>query len=144
MERNSQITTAYIGLGSNLGNSRALINRALKELADVDAITITGVSRVLKTEPLGDKTQPHYFNAVAEVSTSESVEVLFGRIRTIEDSLGRQRTAKWAPRTIDLDLLLYGDRKIRTPELTVPHPQMHLRSFVLVGMCELAGGLVHP
>lgn len=144
MERNSQITTAYIGLGSNLGDSQALINRALKELADVDATTITGVSRVLKTESLGDKTQPDYLNAVAQVSTSQSAEVLFGRIRAIEDLLGRQRTARWAPRTIDLDLLLYGDKKIRTPELTVPHPQMHLRSFVLEGMCELAGGFIHP
>jgi len=117
---------------------------ALKELADVDATTITGVSRVLKTKSLGDKTQPDYLNAVAQVSTSQSVEALFRRIREIEDSMARQRTAKWAPRTIDLDLLLYGDKKIRTPELTVPHPQMHLRSFVLDGMCELAGGLVHP
>lgn len=144
MKRNSQITTAYIGLGSNLGDSRALIKRALKELANIDGTTVTGVSRVLKTESLGDKIQPDYLNAVAEVSTSESVEVLFGCIRAIEDSLGRQRTAKWAPRTIDLDLLLYGNKKIRTKELTVPHPQMHLRSFVLDGMCELSGGFVHP
>lgn len=144
MERNCQITTAYIGLGSNLGDSRDLFDRALKELADLDAITVTGVSTVLKTGSLGDKTQPDYLNAVAEVSTSRSVEDLFGSIRAIEDSLGRQRTAKWAPRTIDLDLLLYGDKEIRTEELTVPHARMHLRSFVLDGMCELAGELVHP
>jgi deoxyadenosine/deoxycytidine kinase len=88
--------------------------------------------------------QPPYLNAVAEINTTLSAKELLRELVKIENSLGRHRTGKWSPRTIDLDLLLFGREIINTPDLTIPHRQMHLRSFVLNGLCELNSNLVHP
>jgi 2-amino-4-hydroxy-6-hydroxymethyldihydropteridine diphosphokinase len=140
----AKITTAYIGLGSNLADRAAFIKKALKNLDRIDGITVVAVSALIETRPLGDKNQDSFLNAVAKVETTLAAEQLHEQMALIEGSLGRQRRQKWSPRTIDLDLLLYGNEIIKSSHLVVPHTQMHLRSFVLQGMCELNADLHHP
>lgn len=137
-------TTTYIGLGSNLGDRRANIDSAVRLLADTAQIKVIRVSDIIETAPLASTNQPEYLNAVAEIRTSLSATELRKRINDIEASLGRTRRGKWWPRTIDLDILLFGNQIMDTAELTIPHSQMHLRSFVLNGLCELDDGLIHP
>jgi len=137
-------TTVYIGLGSNLGDRRAYIKRAIKLLGRDEHIKVVRVSNVLETAPLGGVNQPKYLNAVAELKTTLSAQDLHKTLVRIETALGRVRGKKWLPRTIDLDLLLFGQEVVNSPHLTIPHPQMHLRSFVLKGLCQLNGGLLHP
>jgi deoxyguanosine kinase len=150
-------TTAYIGLGSNLGDRNDFIRKALRMLAEGEEVKITSVSDIAETAPLAPLLpsgkrqggepridQPKYLNAVAEVKTSLSAVDLHERLIAIEASLGRVRREKWASRTIDLDLLLFGQDIIDLPDLTVPHPQMHLRTFVLKGLCQINPDLQHP
>lgn len=134
----------YIGLGSNLGDRYATIEQASKELNNCDGITVEKLSDSLETPPLAGMDQPAYINSVAEISTNLPPEALLKKLQTIEQKLGRTPSEKWNSRTIDLDLLIYDDIILQTPELTIPHPQMHLRSFVLNGMSQLAGDLIHP
>ena len=136
--------TAYIGLGSNLGDRRDSINSAIGLLAETPHIEVTKVSDIIETAPLAGRKQPDYLNAVAEIKTTLTAEDLHRKLADIETSLGRTRREKWSPRTIDIDLLLFGDEIINNADLTVPHPQMHLRSFVLKGLCQLNAGLLHP
>jgi 2-amino-4-hydroxy-6-hydroxymethyldihydropteridine diphosphokinase len=136
--------TAYIGLGSNLGDRKTNINTSLKMLADAEQIALAGVSDVIETSPLAQAEQPKYLNAVAELNTTLSADDLFRKLVDIETLLGRVRREKWSSRTIDLDILLFAEDVINDPDLTVPHPRMHLRSFVLKGLCQLNGDLVHP
>jgi len=151
------MTTAYIGLGSNLGDRNAHINIAIKLLADNEHIEFKRVSDIIETAPLaslplvrgkkrgeGQMEQPKYLNAVAEVKTSLSAEDSLKKMLEIESSLGREKKQKWASRTIDLDLLLFDEQVINHTDLIVPHPQMHLRSFALKGLCQLNGNLLHP
>ena len=137
-------TTAYIGLGSNLGDRKSNIDGALRTLAQAEQIELGPVSDMIETEPLGQTDQPRYLNAVVELRTTLAAEDLHRTLADIETSLGRVRQGKWASRTIDLDLLLFGQEVIESPDLTVPHPRMHLRSFVLTGLCQLDGDLIHP
>ncbi|MBN1359703.1 MAG: 2-amino-4-hydroxy-6-hydroxymethyldihydropteridine diphosphokinase [Sedimentisphaerales bacterium] len=137
-------TVAYIGLGSNLGDRQRAIGSALHALGRTAGVDVVRVSDIRETAPLGEAPQSHYLNAVAEIATTLTPGELLKALKTIEDLLGRVRREKWGPRTIDLDLLLYGRENIRLPELIVPHPQMHLRSFVLDGLCQLDPSLVHP
>jgi len=113
-------------------------------LKEIPKVTLMRTSTLIETEPLGNAKQHKFLNTVAEVSTTLTAAELHKQLIQIEAFLGRERGAKWAPRTIDLDILLFGDQLINTPELTIPHPQMHLRSFVLSGMCELCFPLIHP
>ena len=138
------MTTAFIALGANLGDRQANIARALDMLADCEDIAVGRLSRMIETRPLGSDDQPAYINAVVRVETELTATRLLAEMSSVEDALGRVRDEKWAARTIDLDLLLYGDEIIETPTLTVPHDSMHLRSFVLDGMCDLAEDLIHP
>ncbi|UCF43300.1 MAG: 2-amino-4-hydroxy-6-hydroxymethyldihydropteridine diphosphokinase [Planctomycetota bacterium] len=135
---------SYIGLGSNLGDRQASIQKALKLLAEAEGVSVPRISELIETPPLGAAAQPEFINAVAEIKTSLSPEDLLRALLDIETSLGRQRQEKWSPRIIDLDLLLFGDEVVNRPGLTVPHPQMHLRSFVLKGICQLEPELSHP
>jgi len=137
-------TLTYISLGSNLGDRENYINSALKMLAEVSDIEVARVSELTETAPLSQADQPKYLNAVAELMTTLSPDELHKTLADIETTLGRVRQEKWSPRTIDLDILLFGSRVIDSPRLTVPHPQMHLRSFVLEGLCQLNGDLMHP
>jgi len=134
----------YVGLGSNLGDRRANIDQALLMLGDAEQVELVRASDIIETIALADSDQPDYLNAVAELKTELSPEALHKVMIDIENLLGRVREGKWSPRTIDLDLLLYGNGIISSPELTVPHSQMHLRSFVLDGLCGLDGDLAHP
>ena len=136
--------TAYIGLGSNLGDRKANIDNALKMLGEAEQIEVARVSDIVETSPLGQAVQPEYMNVVAELKTALNAEGLFRALIHIENSMGRIRREKWSSRTIDLDLLLFADQVMNTAELTVPHPQMHLRSFVLSGLCQLNSDLPHP
>jgi len=140
----SQPVTAYVALGSNLGNRAGYINNALRMLAKTDGIRLCRVSKIMETSPLAGKDQPNYLNTVAEIQTTLTLEHFHRRLTDIESALGRSRTEKWSARTIDLDLLLFGQRIVNTDVLTVPHRQMHLRSFVLNGICELNPDLLHP
>jgi len=137
-------TTAYIGLGSNLGEREKSIQNAVKMLTEAENIEVIRVSDIVETAPLGQMNQPEYLNAVAEIKTPLSAEDLHKRLVDIETTLGREKKEKWASRIIDLDLLLFGADVINHPNLTIPHPQMHLRSFVLKGLCHLNPELVHP
>ncbi|MHC4069380.1 MAG: 2-amino-4-hydroxy-6-hydroxymethyldihydropteridine diphosphokinase [Planctomycetota bacterium] len=140
----AKLTTAYISLGSNLGNRERTIQKSLKMLGQVPEIELTRVSEIIETTPLSQVSQPKYLNGVAEIKTALSAEKLHKKTAEIEKSLGRTREKKWDPRTIDLDILLFGEDVINRPELIVPHPQMHLRSFVMQGLCELCPKLKHP
>jgi deoxyguanosine kinase len=153
----TEATTAYIGLGSNLGDRQEQIRAALKALGEAGQIELVRVSGIIETAPLAQANQPRYLNAVAEIKTTLSAEDLYKKTAEIEISLGRTRqtngstrspsrakSREWSPRNIDLDLLLYGEKIINHPNLTIPHPQMHLRSFVLKGLCELNRAIVHP
>jgi 2-amino-4-hydroxy-6-hydroxymethyldihydropteridine diphosphokinase len=129
---------AYVGLGSNLGDRRAILASAL------DALGPRRVSRILETEPWGRADQPPFLNAVAELETDVEPAPLLARLMEIEAVHGRARTERWGPRTLDLDLLLYGGREISVPGLTVPHPRLAERRFVLEGLAELAPDLRIP
>jgi deoxyguanosine kinase len=136
--------TAYIGLGSNLGDRERTIRAALQMLGGNGSIEVTRVSGLRETAPLGRKEQRDYLNGVAEIRTRLEPPELLGRLKAVEAALGRQPHDKWASRTIDLDLLLYGNRIVRENGLTVPHPDVHLRAFVLDGLCQLNPDLIHP
>jgi 2-amino-4-hydroxy-6-hydroxymethyldihydropteridine diphosphokinase len=137
-------TTAYIALGSNLGDRKKFIKDALKLLADTNQVQLTGVSDILETAPLGNANQPKYLNTVAAIKTTLTAQSLLKTLTRIEKALGRVKREKWATRTIDLDLLLFGQEVVNSPHLIIPHHQMHLRSFVLKGFEQLNPGLLHP
>lgn len=136
--------TAYIGLGSNLGDREGSIRAACETLGSAGDIQVTRVSTLQETQPLGGMAQPGFLNGVAEVRTTLRPAPLLQRLKATEAALGREPHGKWDPRPIDLDLLLFGGEVVREPGLIVPHPEMHLRSFVLDGLCELDPELVHP
>lgn len=130
---------AYVGLGSNLGDREALIRRAAK------LIGATRLSAILETEPWGYLDQPRFLNAVAEIETPLAPRALLDQLLEVERQLGRERVGPlWGPRTIDLDLLLYGDEVVEEPALRVPHPRLHERRFVLEPLAELNRALVVP
>jgi len=135
-------TIAYIGLGSNLGDKKANCRRAIALLAKSGRVV--RVSSLYCTEPMGFAEQDDFVNAVVELETDLSPEALLHQCRAIEEALGRVRTIHWGPRTIDMDILLYGTTMIETPELTIPHPLLHTRRFVLVPLCEIAPLAFHP
>ncbi len=134
--------TAYIGLGSNMGDRTGACRRALELLSK--AGIVTAVSSLYCTEPVGYKEQDEFINAAAEIVTDLSPHDLLLACREIEDRLGRIRVIRWGPRALDLDILLYGSSVVNTPDLVIPHPQMSLRGFVLVPLCEIAPRVVHP
>jgi 2-amino-4-hydroxy-6-hydroxymethyldihydropteridine diphosphokinase len=137
--------TAHVALGSNLGNRRAYLQRAVAALRESAEVQRVRVSSVYETAPVGGpEGQGPYLNAAAELETALPPEQLLLLLHAIEADCGRVRTISDGPRTLDLDLLMYGDRVISTAQLTVPHPRMHERAFVLVPLAELAPGAIHP
>lgn len=136
--------TVYIGLGSNLGDRESYIDKALKMITEAEQVEFCSVSDIIETVALASTDQPRFLNAVAELKTTLSAHELHKTLSNIESELGRARRGQWWPRTIDLDLLLFGNEILESPDLTIPHPQMHLRSFVLEGLCQLNGELLHP
>lgn len=136
---------AFIGIGSNLDAPIEQVNRALGELDAVPASRLVGQSSLYTSPPMGPPEQPNYINAVAQLRTELEPQALLDELLAIEGAHGRVRgTEHWGPRTLDLDLLLYGDRRIDSERLTVPHPRLHEREFVLYPLQELAGNLYIP
>jgi 2-amino-4-hydroxy-6-hydroxymethyldihydropteridine diphosphokinase len=136
------MATAYIGLGGNLGDREATLREAVRRLDQLGRVT--AVSSLYETEPVGYLEQPPFLNAVAAVETSLAPEALLAALLAIERDLGRERTFRNAPRTLDLDLLLMDDEVIDSPTLTLPHPRLHERAFVLVPLTEIAPDVTHP
>lgn len=134
--------TAYIGIGSNVGDKKANCLKALELLSE--AGSIVAVSSLYYTEPVGYKEQEDFINAVAAVDTVLSPRDLLGLCHSIEDRLGRTRFIRWGPRTVDLDILLMGELVLEQPDLVIPHPLMTTRKFVLVPLAEIAPDVVHP
>jgi 2-amino-4-hydroxy-6-hydroxymethyldihydropteridine diphosphokinase len=136
--------TAYIGIGSNLADPRRNCLEAIERIGRIEGCNITSVSGLYLTEPVGVKAQEWYINGAVSVSTGLSPFDLISRLLDIEAEMGRVRTMKWGPRVIDLDILLFGQDIINEKVLTVPHPMMHLRRFVMAPMADLAPDLMHP
>lgn len=135
----------YIGLGSNLDNPAAQLHTALVALDDVADTSLVKQSSFYRSEPLGPGAQPDYLNAAALLDTSLTALALLSQLQSIENRQGRVRDGqKWGPRTLDLDLLLYGNEVIRAPGLIVPHPEIKQRNFVLMPLLELTPELDVP
>lgn len=135
--------TVYISLGSNLGDRSARLGQAIALLRE-QAGEVVQVSPFYQTAAWGNTGQPDFLNAVAGLKTLLDAEVLMQRLLTIEQEMGRVRAEKWGPRTIDLDILLYDDLVLESPTLIVPHPQLHLRRFVLEPLSAIAAQAIHP
>lgn len=134
-----------IGFGSNVGRRERNITAALTALQTTRDIEVLRTSSLYETEPVGGPAdQPKFLNAAAVLATSLSPQRLLAVCRRIEDTLGRRRDIPWGPRTIDLDILCFGDEIVSTPELMIPHPLMHERRFVLEPVVEIAPDFVHP
>jgi len=138
------VTRAYVGLGANLGPREVTILRAVDLLALADGISVLEVSQLRETEPVGVADQPAFLNGVVAVDTTLDARTLLETLLEIERELGRVRTERWGPRTIDLDLLVFGEETIDEPGLTVPHPRLGERRFALEPLAELAPELVVP
>ena len=137
--------TAYIALGSNLGDRAEYIKQTVALLGQSEGIKICRLSSIIETEALSNEKLPDFLNAIIEIQTTLSAQDLLKTTSKIEKALGRERSGqKWQSRAIDIDILLFGQEIIKTGILTIPHSQMHLRSFVLAGMCELDKTLTHP
>ena len=131
------MTLAYVGIGSNLEDPRRQVEQAVEELKRIARTTLLQRSSLYRSAPVGYSEQPQFINAVAALETALEPDRLLGELQAIEARHGRRRSFANAPRTLDLDLLLYGKQTIRSPHLTVPHPRMHERAFVLRPLLEL-------
>lgn len=138
------MTIAYIGIGSNLGDRKALVNQAVRLLRELPKTSLLKVATTIETEPIGRRDQPNFLNTVAEVETALNPRELLNHLHRIEEALGRERGEHWGPRTIDLDILLYGNLILNEPDLVIPHPHMNGRRFVLEPLTEIAPYAVHP
>tara|TARA_Y100001960_G_scaffold34126_1_gene30741 strand:- start:309 stop:797 length:489 start_codon:yes stop_codon:yes gene_type:complete len=136
--------TAYVAIGSNLGDRLDFMRRAVESLERHQGVVVTGRSSVYESPGIGFEAQPDYLNAVISVETDLAPSELLRAMLEVEARLGRTREKKWAPRTIDLDLLLYGDLIISEPGLVVPHAHMLERGFVLLPLCQINSQLLHP
>ena len=135
----------YIGLGSNLDGPRERLNRAVESLREIPRSRLVNVSSFYRSKPVGPQDQPDFVNAVAVLDTELDAHDLLARLQWIEKSQDRVRGGqRWGPRTLDLDILLCGDRQIMTDSLQVPHPELHRRGFVLLPLAEIAPHLVVP
>ena len=132
----------YLGLGSNLGNRKEFILKALSELSL--KMKILQQSEIIETKPLGNRKQPDFLNCILKTTTDLDPIELLQICLEIEKKLGRKRTQKWASRTIDIDILFYGDEIIQSDELTIPHPEIQNRKFVLNSLNEICPDFVHP
>lgn len=132
---------AYVALGANLGDAASTLRNALQTLGRTSGLALLRASSLYRTAPI-ESSGPDYVNAVAEVATTLNAPALLAALQGIENAAGRERPYRNAPRTLDLDLLLYGSARIDSPDLTVPHPRMWERAFVLVPLAEIARGVV--
>jgi 2-amino-4-hydroxy-6-hydroxymethyldihydropteridine diphosphokinase len=137
-------TSVYVGCGANLGDRKRTIERAIALLAKVPGIRVVRISSLYQTEPVGGPSQPLFLNCVLKLKVALSPRRLLSVLKDIERSLGRRKGLRWGPRSIDLDILAFGNRRISSKRLVIPHPRYHSRRFVLVPFCELAPSFVHP
>jgi len=135
--------TAYVGLGANLGDPQAAVRQALRDLAALPRTQLVRASSLYRSAPV-DSSGPDYINAVAEMCTTLSPDELLAELQRLEQAAGRERPWRNAPRTLDLDILLYDELQLNSPTLTIPHPRMHERAFVLVPLAEIAPARVMP
>jgi 2-amino-4-hydroxy-6-hydroxymethyldihydropteridine diphosphokinase len=139
------VTRAYVGLGANLGDRSAMLRAALEQLAAEPGVSLVAASSVRETDPVGPVDQPRFLNAAAALDTELSPRELLDRLLGIERRLGRTREGpRFGPRTIDIDLLLYGEERLDEPGLELPHPRLHERLFALEPLFELDPSLVVP
>jgi 2-amino-4-hydroxy-6-hydroxymethyldihydropteridine diphosphokinase len=131
------VARAFVGLGANLGDREGAIRSALELLGARDGVEVVAVSTLRDTDPVGRVDQPRFLNGAAELETTLGPRDLLEALFDVERQLGRERRERWGPRTIDLDLLLYGAEQVDEPELTVPHPRLHVRRFALEPLAEL-------
>ncbi|MBU4311686.1 MAG: 2-amino-4-hydroxy-6-hydroxymethyldihydropteridine diphosphokinase [Candidatus Omnitrophica bacterium] len=130
----------YIGVGSNLGDRQGNIEAAIQGLREAGGIEVTKVSSIYETEPVGGPQQPKYLNGVIAINTELEPRQLLLALQKIENQFGRERSVKNGPRTIDLDILMYGEEEIDEPDLKIPHPRMHEREFVLKPLRDIVQG----
>ena len=135
---------SYIALGSNLDNPGLQLQRAVDEIASTPGIQLMSCSKLYLSDPVGPAGQPDYCNAVVEIETSLEPLSLLDATQSIENNHGRVRTIHWGPRTLDLDILLYGNEVIMSERLTIPHYQMHVRNFVLCPLADINPELILP
>lgn len=138
------LTKCYIGLGSNLNRPARQISKAIKALKQLPATHLLQVAPFYRSRAVGPGIQTDYLNTVAELATGLDALTLLKKLQTIEQAQGRRRIIHWGPRTLDLDILLYGQRTVNSARLTIPHPRMHLRNFVLLPLADIAPNLVLP
>jgi 2-amino-4-hydroxy-6-hydroxymethyldihydropteridine diphosphokinase len=134
----------FIGLGSNVGQCEKFLNKAVAELKNVRDTKVVWASSVYETDPVGKTDQPKFLNAAVEIETQLQPNELYEEVKAIETRLGRTKTERWGPREIDIDILVYDGLVFQDEEVTVPHPEMERRKFVLVPLKEIAPDLVHP
>ena len=144
MTDESDWKTAYIGLGSNLGDRERTLRNALEKLDERADVKVVQVSEFRETEPVGGPPQGNFVNGAAELRTTLEPGELVEVLHEVEAEFGRTREVRWGPRTLDMDLLLYEDRHIDTPDLKVPHPRLHTRRFVLEPLWDLCPNREHP
>jgi len=138
------VTRAYVGLGANLGPREVTLLRAVDLLAAADGVQVVAVSQLRETDPVGVVEQPPFLNGAIALDTSLSPRAVLELLLEIEEELGRVRGERWGPRTVDLDLLVYGDERVDEDGLHVPHPRLHERRFALEPLAELDPELVIP
>ncbi|HTZ41398.1 MAG TPA: 2-amino-4-hydroxy-6-hydroxymethyldihydropteridine diphosphokinase [Syntrophales bacterium] len=135
---------SYLGIGSNLGDPVQQCRDALREISSLKNVQLLRRSSLYRTQPVGTVAQDWFANGVAEVRTTFTAVQFFKATQWVEQALGRVKSEKWGPRTIDVDLLLHGQEILDTADLVIPHPEMHKRRFVLVPMNEVAPYVIHP
>jgi len=140
----TNMAIAYLGIGSNIGDKAANCEEAVRLLNAFKDIRVARSSSFYGTRPVGGPPQEDYLNGVVKVTTGIPVSGLLSAVKDIEHRMGREPSGRDHPRIIDIDILFYDDLTVRTEELTVPHPRMHKRRFVLKGLCEIAPEAVHP
>lgn len=146
MKGNSPSVSAFLGIGSNLGDPADHCRRAIRLIADAPGIRLIRQSSLYRTEPWGSKDQDWFVNAALEIRTDLRPADLLKAVRDVERALGRKRVEamRWGPRVMDVDILLYGKDIIEEEGLVIPHPEMHRRRFVLVSLAEIAPNVLHP
>ncbi|MBI5826993.1 MAG: 2-amino-4-hydroxy-6-hydroxymethyldihydropteridine diphosphokinase [Deltaproteobacteria bacterium] len=138
------VQKVFIAIGSNLGHRAANCARAIELIGRLKDTEVVGKSSLYETEPWGVTGQPGFINAAVEVRTSLEPEELLRALKSIEAGMGRKETGRWGPRTIDLDIIFYGDMVVEKEGLTIPHPRLQERAFVLVPLNEIAPDFMHP
>lgn len=136
--------TVYLSLGSNSGDRLRFLKEAIKKIDAAEEVSVEKISPVHETEPKGTRNRGWFLNLAIQVHTSLDPFSLLECLSGIEDGMGRTREEKWGPREIDIDILLYDDRTLSSDRLTIPHPRMHQRKFVLLPLEQIAPRLIHP